>query len=131
MVRLLDGAAAPCDWCAAVLPAACCRPLAPGTYRLTAMAPGYSPQQQDIRVPADGTGVVVTFNLTAPAGADAGLLVLKPRLTAGRPSLLYIMGAAFCIAGLVVVLALAQHRVLRGAGWQPLAVNGSRPNGIV
>jgi hypothetical protein len=95
------------------------------------MAPGYSPQQQDIRVPADGTGVVVTFNLTAPAGADAGLLVLKPRLTAGRPSLLYIMGAAFCIAGLVVVLALAQHRVLRGAGWQPLAVNGSRPNGIV
>jgi hypothetical protein len=97
------------------------------------MAPGYSPQKQDIRVPADGTGVVVTFNLTAPtgAGADAGLLVLNPKLTAGGPRLLYIMGAVFCMAGLIVVLALAQHRVLRGAGWQPLAVNGARPNSMV
>ena len=44
-----------------------CRPLAPGTYTITASAPGYAPQTASVEVPATGKGVVHDFLLTASA----------------------------------------------------------------
>jgi hypothetical protein len=40
------------------------RPLAPGTYTLTASAPGYIPSSVQLRVPESGAGVKHTFKLS-------------------------------------------------------------------
>lgn len=39
------------------------KPSAPGSYRLTASAPGYTPQTVSVTVPANGNGAVANFVL--------------------------------------------------------------------
>jgi hypothetical protein len=44
-----------------------CRPLAPGTYIVTAISPGFEPQTTSVVVPATGAGIAHDFLLTALA----------------------------------------------------------------
>ena len=44
------------------------RPLAPGTYRVTAAAQGYASQSQSVAVPDSGDGVAVSFELRRAEG---------------------------------------------------------------
>jgi len=54
-----------------------CRPLASGTYTVTATAPGSAPQTATVVVPATGAGVVHDFLLTASA-KEVGALSAIP-----------------------------------------------------
>lgn len=108
-----------------------CRPLAPGTYTLTAVHEGFAPQSAQVVIPADGSGATHDFKLTAAAAAaaspweqqlsvsDAGGDVGRPRFVVLRTHhvvLLALAGLFVCGFGGCVLLRVVQGKGAMAAG---------------
>jgi len=111
---------------ATVAPTMTCRPLAPGTYKLTAIHEGYQPMTAEVVIPTDGSGTTHDFKLTAVGGAKSWEQQLSisthPMLrhVALRTHHLYALafaGLLLCGVGGVVLLRVLHGRPL--GLWKP------------
>lgn len=103
------------------------RPLAPGTYKLTAIHEGYQPMTTELVIPTDGSGATHDFKLVAVGGAKSKWeqqlsISTHPMLrhVALRTHHLYALafaGLLLCGVGGVVLLRVLQGRPL--GLWKP------------
>jgi hypothetical protein len=77
-----------------------CRPLAPGSYNITAYHPNYQPITSAVVVPADGSGAQLDFKLAAVAGWEEGIVIST------HPMLRHIVLRSHHIAPLLAVIGL-------------------------
>jgi hypothetical protein len=77
-----------------------CRPLAPGSYNITAHHPNYQPITSAVVVPPDGSGAWLDFKLTAVESWEEGIVIST------HPMLRHIVLRSHHIAPLLAVIGL-------------------------
>lgn len=77
-----------------------CRPLAPGSYNITAYHPNYQPLTSAVVVPPDRSGARLDFKMTAVDGWEEGIVIST------HPMLRHIVLRSHHIAPLLAVVGL-------------------------